>query len=54
MAKLDGAKEELGWLKVLFADLLLMMAILGIAASTTVAIWINHCAYRKIRELETL
>jgi len=73
MAKLDSAKEELGWLQVLFAvfvaidaslipwvsqahetakSYLTALAIVGIAAFTATAIWINRSAYRKIRELE--
>ena len=75
MAKLDSAKEELGWLKVVFAVIvaldasliawaaqaydraslvLLTMAFIGIGAMSAIAFWINHSAYRKIREPETL
>ena len=53
MAKLDSAKEELGWLKVLFAVFVAMDASLMVALSAG-AFWINRSAYRKIRELETL
>ena len=75
MAKLDSAKEELGWLKVMFALIvaldasliawtaqaydtaslvLVSMAFIAIATLSWIAFWINHSAYRKIRELETL
>ena len=45
MSKLDSAKEELGWLKVVFAVLVVIDASL---------VWVNRLAYRKIRELENL
>ena len=75
MAKLDSAKEELGWLKVLFTLLaaldvslvawvsqgygtaknaLLLVAMAGAGVVTALVIWINHAAYRKIRELRDL
>ena len=75
MAKLDSAKEELGWLKVLFTLLaaldvslvawisqtygtarnaLLFVAMAAAALATVLVIWINHAAYRKIRELRDL
>lgn len=75
MAKLDSAREELGWLKVLFTVLaavdvsliawlsqaydtaksaLLFVGMAAAAVLTAHVIWINHVAYRKIRELKDL
>lgn len=57
MSKLDSAKEELGWLKVVFAaanGVLVAMAIVGVAVLTAFVIRLNRLAYRRIRELENL
>ncbi len=74
MATVDSAKEEVGWLKVLFAVFaaidaslvawifqtgamgraLLLLAIAGAAVSSILLMWLNHLAYRRIRQLETL
>jgi hypothetical protein len=69
----DAIKEELGWLKVLFAVLaaadapliawfsqsytkadrvvLVAAGVMAIAATGSL-LWLNHAAYRKIRELK--
>lgn len=75
MAYIDKCKEEIGWLKVIFAIstatdisliawviqnygktriILLMIGTLGVLLLTTLAIWINRVAYRKINKLEEL
>ena len=75
MAKIDKLKEEIGWLKIIFAiliatdislvawgiqnygktrALLLIIGAIGVFLFTSVIIWINRVAYRKINELEEL
>ena len=75
MPKIDGIKEELGWLKVLFGisvaidvsligwiaqnfnsanHVVVVFAIFGVAVITGFVVWVNHLAYRRIRELEGL
>ena len=75
MAKIDKLKEEIGWLKIIFAiliatdislvawgiqnygktrALLLIIGAVGVFLFTSVIIWINRVAYRKIDELEEL
>ena len=75
MAKLDKLKEEIGWMKIIFAILtaadislvawlvqnynetdtvLLVISIIGIGLITSIIIWINKAAYRRIDELEDL
>lgn len=75
MAKIDKLKEEIGWLKIIFAILiatnislvawvvqnygktslpLLIVGTIGVLLLTSVIIWINRVAYRKINELEEL
>ena len=75
MARIDKLKEEIGWLKIIFAiliatdislvawgiqnygktrALLLIIGAVGVFLFTTVIIWINRVAYRKINELEEL
>ena len=75
MARIDKLKEEIGWLKVIFAILiatdislvawgiqnygktrvlLLIIGAIGVFLFTSVIIWINRVAYRKINELEEL
>ncbi|MCE2394256.1 hypothetical protein J4G02_06645 [Candidatus Poribacteria bacterium] len=75
MAKVDKLKEEIGWLKIIFAILiatdislvawgiqnygktrvlLLIIGAVGVFLFTSVIIWINRVAYRKINELEEL
>jgi len=73
--KTDGLKEELGWLKIVFAIavaidvslvgwvaqnfgkaqlIIVVFALLGISVVTGFVVWVNHLAYRRIRELENL
>ncbi|RKU11737.1 hypothetical protein C6502_07640 [Candidatus Poribacteria bacterium] len=75
MARIDKLKEEIGWLKIIFAiliatdislvawgiqnygktrALLLIIGAVGVFLFTSVIIWINRVAYRKIDELEEL
>lgn len=75
MARIDKLKEEVGWLKIIFAiliatdislvawgiqnygktrALLLIIGAVGVFLFTSVIIWINRVAYRKINELEEL
>ena len=75
MARIDKLKEEIGWLKIMFAiliatdislvawvvqnygktgPLLLTVGTIGVIPFTSVIIWINRVAYRKINELEGL
>ena len=75
MARIDKLKEEIGWLKIVFAiliatdislvawgiqnygktrALLLIIGAVGVFLFTSVIIWINRVAYRKIDELEEL
>ena len=75
MARIDKLKEEIGWLKIIFAILiatdislvawgiqnygktrvlLLIIGAIGVFLFTSVIIWINRVAYRKINELEGL
>ena len=75
MARIDKLKEEIGWLKIIFAiliatdislvawgiqnygktrALLLIIGAIGVFLFTSVIIWINRVAYRKINELEEL
>jgi hypothetical protein len=75
MSKLDRLREELGWLKVVFAvsaaadaslvawlaqayptatTTLVVVAIAAAACLSAFLVWINHAAYRRIRELENL
>ena len=75
MARIDKLKEEIGWLKIIFAILIatdislvawgiqnygktrVLLLIIGAVAVflfTSVIIWINRVAYRKINELEEL
>ena len=75
MPKIDGIKEELGWLKVMFGvsiaidmsligwiaqnfngtnDVVVVFAIIGMFVITGFVVWVNHLAYRRIRELEGL
>jgi len=79
MPKIDGIKEELGWLKVIFKvmfsvsvvidmsligwiaqnfnsanHVVVVFAILGVSVITGFVVWVNHLAYRRIRELEGL
>ena len=75
MARIDKLKEEIGWLKIIFAILiatdislvawvvqnygkagpiLLTVGTIGVILLTSVIIWINRVAYRKINELEEL
>jgi len=73
--KIDGIKEDLGWLKIVFGisvaidvslvgwvaqnfgkaqPSIVVFALLGISAVTGFVVWVNHLAYRRIRELENL
>ncbi len=75
MARIDKLKEEIGWLKIIFAILiatdislvawgiqnygktrvfLLIIGAVAVFLFTSVIIWINRVAYRKINELEEL
>ena len=75
MSKVDGIREGLGRLKVVFAvfvaidvslvawvaqnyntanGVFVIVAIVAVAVLTTVVVWVNRLAYRKIRELENL
>ena len=75
MAYVDKTKEEIGWLKVVFAILLAadislvawgiqnygeaspLLLTIGVIAAflvTSMIIWINSVAYRKINKLEDL
>jgi len=75
MPKIDGIKEELNWLKVLFGvsvaidmsligwigqnfnsvnHVVVVFVILGVVVITGFVVWVNHLAYRRIRELEGL
>ncbi len=75
MPRIDKLKEEIGWLKIIFAiltatdislvawgiqnygktrALLLIIGAVGVFLFTSVIIWINRVAYRKIDELEEL
>ena len=75
MAYIDKCKEEIGWLKIVFAistatdisliawviqnygkarPILLMIGTFGVLLLTTLTIWVNRVAYRKINKLEDL
>jgi len=75
MPKIDGLKEELSWLKIVFGiavaidvslvgwvaqnfgraqPIIVVFALLGVFTVTGFIVWINHLAYRRIRELENL
>ena len=75
MAYIDKCKEEIGWLKIVFAIstatdisliawviqnygrarlILLLIGTLGVLLLTTLTIWVNRVAYRKINKLEEL
>ena len=73
MARLEKLKEEMGWLKIIFAiliatdislgawviqnygktsEILLIVSVIGVFLLTSVIVWVNQVAYRKIDELE--
>ena len=75
MARIDKLKEEIGWLKIVFAILiatdisliawviqnygkigkfLLILSVICVFLFTSIIVWINQVAYRKIDELEEL